>query len=120
MRRYVRFAFIGMVAMWLVSFLPPAASTLATALVVGVGAAGGTLAQGGRDIISLALGALLGTAISGLTQGLGAGGPDTAEVINGSVTVAAVIAVAGTVSFFVTDARRPHPPPDKVGDDVDG
>jgi len=119
MRRLVGFAFVAMVAMWLVSFLPPSLSTVAVALVVGVGAAAGSVARGGREVVAAAVGALAGTAVSGLTQGLGSGGPELGEVVNGSATVAVIVLVAGFVSFFVTAVRRPRPPPDRVGDKAD-
>lgn len=120
MHRLVGFALAGMVALWLVSFLPPSASTIALALVVGVGAAGGTVARQWRDLLALAIGAMVGTAVSGLTQGLGTDGPDLAEVVNGTATVAIVVLVAGTISFFVSFSRRPVPPIERVGDDADG
>lgn len=119
MRRYVGFALAGMVALWLVMFLPPSASTIALALMVGVGAAGGTVARRWRGLLALAIGTMLGTAASGLTQGLGTGGPDLAEVVNGTATVAVVVFVAGTISFFVSFSRRPAAPIERVGDDAD-
>lgn len=115
MRWYVGFALAVMVALWLVMFLPPSASTIALALVVGVGAAGGTVARRWRDLVALAIGAAVGTAVSGLTQGLGTAGPGLAEVVNGTATVAVVVLVAGTISSFVSASRRPAPPGKRAG-----
>jgi hypothetical protein len=109
MRRDVAFALFGMVALWLVSFLPREAGTFATAMVVGIGGAAGTLAAGPRDILALAVGAFLGTLASGLTQSLGSGGPMREGVLTGSIVVAVIVAVAGYVAFVVTKARRLPP-----------
>jgi len=42
-----------------------------------------------------------------------------AEVVNGTATVAVVVFVAGTISFFVSFSRRPAAPIERVGDDAD-
>ncbi|MEW5990536.1 MAG: hypothetical protein AB1736_04205 [Chloroflexota bacterium] len=120
MRRYVGFGLAGTVALWLVMFLPPSASAMALALVVGVGAAGGIVARRRWDLLALAIGAMVGTGVSGVTQGLGTAGPDLAEVVNGTATVGVVFLVAGAIAFFLSSARRPAPPVERVGDDADG
>jgi hypothetical protein len=99
-----------MIATLLVSFLPPSASTIAVAIVVGVGAAGGSVAREPREVVWLAVGALIGTAAGGAIQGLGAGGPGASEVVTASATVAVVVAIAGFVALVVTRARQPSPP----------
>jgi hypothetical protein len=110
MRRLVGFALGGMVAIWLVAVLPASASTIALALVIGVGVAGGRTARGWPDVVALAIGAFLGAAASGLIQGLGTDGPDAAEVTTGSVTIAITVAVAAALSSIFAAARRPAPP----------
>ena len=110
MGRLVGFALGGMIATLLVSFLPPSASTIAVAIVVGVGAAGGSVAREPREVAWLGVGALVGTAAGGAIQALGPGGPEVSEVITGSATVALVVAAAGFVALVVTRARQPPPP----------
>lgn len=110
MRRYVGFALVGLVAVWLVSFLPPSMSTLSIALVIGLGAAGGNLAREPGDIAALAVGAVVGAASSGLTQAQGTGGPGVGEVLVSAIVIAVIVAVAGFVAAFVSRARRPGPP----------
>lgn len=107
MRRYVGFALVGVIATLLVSFLPPSASTVAIAIVVGVGAAGGSVARETREVASLAVGALVGTAAGGAIQALGSGGPDASDIAAASATVAAVVAVAGFVALAFARAKRP-------------
>jgi len=110
MRRFVGFALVGMIATLLVSFLPPSASTIAFAIIVGIGGAGGTIARELRELVSLAVGALVGTAAGGAIQGLGVGGPGASEVATASATVAVVVAIAGFIALFFTRARQPSPP----------
>jgi hypothetical protein len=110
MGRLVGFALVGMIATLLVSFLPPSASTIAIAIVVGVGAAGGSVAREPSAVGWLAVGALVGTAAGGAIQALGAGGPEVSEVITASATVALVVAAAGFIALVVTRARQPPPP----------
>ena len=110
MRRFVGFALVGMLALWLVSFLPPSASTITIAIVVGIGAAGGTVARDGGDVVAIAVGAFTGTAAGGVTRGLGSGGPDASEVITASATIGLVVAAAGFIALVVSRARRPQPP----------
>jgi hypothetical protein len=110
MRRLVGFALVGMIATLLVSFLPASASTIAFAILVGIGGAGGSVARELREVEWLAVGALVGTAAGGGIQALGAGGPDAAEVATASATVAVVVVIAGIVALVFTRAKQPSPP----------
>jgi hypothetical protein len=110
MRRFVGFALVGMIATVLVSFLPPSASTIAIAIVVGVGAAGGSLAREPREVTALAVGALVGTAAGGGIQALGSAGPGTSEIATASATVAIVVAVAGFIALVFARSKGPPSP----------
>lgn len=110
MRRLVGFAVGGLVATWAIGFLPPTASTISLALVVGIGVAGGRLAAGPPELVALAVGAFLGAVVSGLTQGLVTDSQGQNEVLTGSLTVAIAVGVAGFVSAFLNAVRRPAPP----------
>jgi hypothetical protein len=111
MRRYAGFALVGMVALWLLSLLPSSASTLANAIVIGLGAAGGTVARDNRDLAALSLGAFVGTLSGFLIHPLARGGPVGPQVLTAGVTVAILVAVAGVVARFVAGSRRPAGPP---------
>jgi len=110
MRRFVGFALVGMIATLLVSFLPPTASTIAFAILVGIGAAGGSVAREPREVVWLAVGALVGTAAGGGIQALGSGGPAASEVVTASATVAVVVAITGFIALVFTRAKQPSPP----------
>jgi hypothetical protein len=111
MRRFVGFSLGGMVASLLVSFLPPSASTITFAILVGVGGAGGSMAREPREVASLAGGALVGTIVGGLIQAFGSGVPGASEIATASATVAIVVAVAGFVALVFARAKRPPSPP---------
>jgi len=110
MRRFAGFALVGTIATMLVSFLPPSTSTIAFAILVGIGGAGGSVAREPREVVSLAVGALVGTAAGGAILALGAGGPGASEVATAAATVAVVVAVAGFIALVFTRARQPSPP----------
>ncbi|MCI0583259.1 MAG: hypothetical protein L0227_10290 [Chloroflexi bacterium] len=109
MRRLAGFALGGLVAIWVIGFLPPSASTISLALVVGVGVAGGRLAAGPPELVALVVGAFLGAALGGLTRAAGVDGPSRDEVVTASLTIAITVGVAGFLSAFLNAARRPPP-----------
>jgi len=110
MIRFAGFALVGMIATLLVSFLPPSASTVAFAILVGIGGAGGSVAREPREVVWLAVGALVGTAVGGGIQALSSGGPGVSEVATASATVAVLIAIAGFIALVFTRAKQPSPP----------
>jgi hypothetical protein len=113
MRRLVGFAVVGVVALWLLRFIPDGLPMLANALVIGLGAAGGTLARDPREILALAAGAAFGSVAGSLTRDPGTGGPGTGDFLAASVTIGLIVVVAGFVASFVSAARRPTGPPSR-------
>ncbi|TAK00804.1 MAG: hypothetical protein EPO36_07435 [Chloroflexota bacterium] len=111
MRRTIGFVLAGVVALWLVGFVPASASTIGLALVVGVGVAGGRAAGEPMHVLALAGGAFLGAASSGYARGLAGDGPDMAAIATGSAVVAIVVGVAGLVAHALNAAARPASPP---------
>jgi hypothetical protein len=107
MRRFVGFSLGGMVASLLVSFLPPSASTITFAILVGVGGGGGSMAREPREVASL--GAARSSERSWeAIQAFGSGCRGLGD--HGSATVGLVVAAAGFVALVVSRARQPPPP----------
>lgn len=111
MRRTIRFALGGIVALWLVGFVPASASTIGIALVVGVGVVGGRAAGEPMHVLALAGGAFVGAASSGYVRGLADGGSDLAAIATGSIVVTITVGIAGLVAYTLKAAERPAKPP---------
>jgi hypothetical protein len=111
MRRFIVFALAGLVASFLVTYLPPSSSTIVFAILVGVGGAAGSIAHEPGEVASLAVGALVGTGAGGAVQALGSGGPAASQIVTASVTVALVVAVAGFIALVFARAKRPPATP---------
>lgn len=111
MGRFVGFALGGMVASLLVSFLPPSSSTIAFAILVGVGGAAGSVAREPREVAWLAVGTVVGTVAGGVIRALGSDWPRASEFVTASASVAIVVAVSGIIALVFARARRPPLPP---------
>jgi hypothetical protein len=109
MPRLVRFALGGVVTLWLIGLLPPSWSTVALALVVGVGVAGGRVAGRLPEIVALAVGAFMGTLAAAVTPGIGTVGRDGGEILTGALTIAIVVAIAAALSRLVEASRQAAP-----------
>jgi hypothetical protein len=97
---------MGMVALWLISFLPGDGSSGSVALFLVTMAAGlaGLAARDLRDATAFAVGSFIGTATGGLTQSMTAAGPRPAEVLVTAAMLAVLILVVAGVVHAVSAA----------------
>lgn len=106
MRRFLVFALVGMMALWLTSFLPDSFVLLAVVVAIGVGVLGGLNAKGHLDVTALSIGAGLGTAWSGLTQGFLPDGPTIARILAGVGVVSVLVGWTARLVLIIRKGGR--------------